>query len=64
VDDSSSSAAFFVFFVSGVSLGEGFAVVSFLCRAAFAFGIGLGDSSGEVDAAARALRNCARFSFS
>ena len=63
VADSSSSARF-AFFVSGVSLGEGFAVVLFLCVAVFGFAVGLGDSSGDVDVVARAFKNCARFSFS
>jgi len=48
VGDSSSFAACFFFSGSGVSLGEGFAVVSLLCLAAFAFGVGLGDSSGDA----------------
>src|SRR4029077_16792026 len=62
--DDSSSAACLPFFVSGVWPGGGFAVACLLCLAVFALGVGLGDSSGDVDAAARALRNCARFSFS
>ena len=63
VGDSSSSACF-ALCGAGVSLGEGFAVAFFLCFAVFGFAVGLGDSSGDVDAAARAFRNCARFSFS
>jgi len=39
----------FAFFVSGVSLGEGFVVAFFLCTAVFGFAVGLGDSSGDVD---------------
>ena len=63
VGDSSSSACFALVGV-GVSLGEGFAVVFFLCFAVFGFAVGLGDSSGDADAALRAFRNCARFSSS
>jgi len=63
VADSSSSARF-AFLVSGVSLGEGFAVAFFLCLAVLGFAAGLGDSSGDVDGAARAFKNSARFSFS
>ena len=63
VGDSSSSACFALVGV-GVSLGEGFAVVFFLCFAVFGFAVGLGDSLGDVDVVARAFKNCARFSFS
>ena len=63
VGDSSSSACFALVGV-GVSLGEGFAVVFFLCFAVFGSAVGLGDSLGDVDVVARAFKNCARFSFS
>jgi hypothetical protein len=60
----SSSAARVAFFVSGVSLGEGFGVAFFLRFVVFGFALGLDDSSGDADAVARALRNRARFSSS
>jgi hypothetical protein len=63
VGDSSSSRCFALGGV-GVSLGEGFVVVLFLCFAVFGFAVGFGDSSGDVDGAARTFKNCARFSFS
>ena len=59
-----SSSARFAFFVSGVSLGEGFGVVFFLRFAVCRFAAGVGDSTGDADPAARAFRNCARFSSS
>src|SRR6266852_5084411 len=51
-------------FAFGLGAGEASFFVFDFCRAVFAFAAGLGDSSGDGDAVARAFRNCARFSSS